>query len=118
MVAVVEAGVAAMVDLATEISPPPVLRSMVYLRFPIHDGDGNRPELLRLAVQTVTALIRDRTPTLVFCAAGMSRSPAVTAHAMALAEGRNPKECLRQIVAGRPHDVSPVLWQALERLFS
>jgi hypothetical protein len=104
-------GVAAVVDLAIEEMPPVVVRELVYCRIPLIDGGSNPFERLQLAVQTVASLIRQRTPTFVFCGAGMSRSPAITAAALALVEGTDPNIVLQRIVAGYPHDVSPPLWQ-------
>ena len=43
----------------------------------------------------------------------MSRSPAITAAALAVVEGADPNVVLQRIVAGYPHDVSPALWQAV-----
>ena len=106
-----EMGVAALVDLAIEELPPSVVRELVYCRIPLIDGASNPPERLQLAVQTVASLVRQDTPTLVFCGAGMSRSPAIAAAALAVVEGEDPNVVLQRIVAGYPHDVSPALWQ-------
>ncbi|MCE9529181.1 MAG: dual specificity protein phosphatase family protein [Planctomycetales bacterium] len=106
-------GVAALVDLAIEELPPSVVRELVYCRIPLVDGASNPPERLRLAVETVASLIRSRTPTFVFCGAGMSRSPAITAAALAVVQGADPNIVLQRIVAGFPHDVSPALWQEI-----
>lgn len=106
-------GVSALVDLAIEELPQSLVRELVYCRFPLMDGASNPPELLRLAVETVASLIRHGTPTFVFCGAGMSRSPAITAAALAVVEKANPNEVLKRIVSGHPHDVSPALWRAV-----
>ena len=106
-----EMGVAALVDLAIEELPASVVRELVYCRIPLIDGASNPPERLQLEVQTVASLIRQDTPTFVFCGAGMSRSPAITAGALAVVEGADPNVVLQRIVAGYPHDVSPALWQ-------
>jgi hypothetical protein len=45
----------------------------------------------------------------------MSRSPAVVAMALAKRSGQSPDESLARIVAGHPHDVSPLFWDALKR---
>ena len=104
-------GVRAVVDLAIEEVPVSVVRELVYCRIPLIDGASNPPERLRLAVETVASLIRQDTPTFVFCGAGMSRSPAITAAALAVVEGADPNVVLERIVAGYPHNVSPALWQ-------
>ena len=110
---VLERGIEALVDLAIEEPPASLVRELTYCRIPLLDGAGNPPEKLRLAVETVSSLLRAQTPTLVACGAGMSRSPAIAAVAMATVERANPEEVLQRIVAGFPHDVSPALWQDL-----
>src|SRR5688572_12689172 len=72
---VLEAGILAVVDLALNEPPAAVTRELVYCRFPLVDGPGNPPWLLRAAVETVAGLVRSDTPTLVYCGAGMSRTP-------------------------------------------
>lgn len=110
---VLELGIEALVDLAIEEPPVSLVRELTCCRIPLLDGEGNSPEKLRLAVKTVASLIRAQTSTLVACGAGMSRSPAIAAAAIAMAEKANPEEVLQRIVAGFPHDVSPALWQDL-----
>lgn len=105
-----ELEIAAVVDLAIEEKPAQLGREIVYCRFPLSDGAGNSPVVLRLAVETVERLVRSQVPTLVACGAGMSRSPAIVAAALARIEGRPPQECLQQLVAGQAHDVSPLVW--------
>jgi hypothetical protein len=105
------AGVAALVDLAREEPPLVTHRELIYCRFPLEDGTDNPPELLRLAVRTVVDLLSAHTPTLVFCGAGMSRTPAVAAVALAVLTGRTPEECLESVKQVGPADVSPGLWQ-------
>jgi hypothetical protein len=111
--AVLSAGLLAVVDLALAEPPAPVTRELAYCRFPLVDGPGNPPWLLRAAVDTVASLLRSGTPALVACGAGMSRAPAVTAAAIALVSGRPPSECLALAVAGGACDVSPGLWEEL-----
>ncbi len=111
----VQAGVAAVVNLAAEEPSPNLPRSMIYCRFPIMDGAQDTRGILDLAIRTLVSLLQQRIPTLVHCSAGMSRSPAVAAAALSVAFGGSPEERLRQIVAGQPHDVSPRLWEAVCR---
>lgn len=106
---VLDAGVEAVVDLAMEEPPVRPTRDLVYLRFPLLDGDGNPPWLLRAAVEAVAGLVGDRVPTLVACGAGMSRSPAVVAVVLARLNGTRAED---ELAALRPVDVSPALWQA------
>ncbi len=90
-----------------------VPRGLIVCRFPIVDGGGNRPELLGLAIDTVASLIAAEVPTLVCCSAGMSRSPAVAALALATVGGEPPADCLKRIGLHHPHDVAPQLWADL-----
>ena len=104
-------GIEAVVALALE--EPPATRELVYCRFPLLDGAGNSPWLLRMAIDTVVTLLTGRTPTLVCCGAGMSRSPAVAAVAIHRLTRRPPEECLRTLAELGPLDVSPGFWQEL-----
>jgi protein-tyrosine phosphatase len=104
-------GIVALVDLALNEPPAAVTRELVYCRVPLLDGTGNPPWLLRLAVQTTAALVRAQAPTLLFCATGMSRSPAVAAAALAQVSERPAEECLAEVARAGPADVSPGLWR-------
>jgi len=66
-----------------------------------------------MAIQTVVSLLKSQVPALVYCGAGMSRSPAIVAAALSIVQGGSPEEKLKEIVAGHPHDVSPQLWWAV-----
>lgn len=109
-------GIRAVVQLAVEELPVPPPRELVYCRFPLLDGCDNESALLHLAVETVARLIERRVPTLVCCGAGMSRSPAVTAAALARLGHGDLAACLSRIAACRPTDVSPGLWDEVSRL--
>ena len=111
--AVHEQGIEALVDLAINEPVPQLTRELIYCRFPIVDGSGNRPELLRIAIMTTAHLIRTGMPTLVFCSGGMSRSPAIAAAALAVASGQSPEGCLVEVIASGPRDLSPSLWSDL-----
>jgi hypothetical protein len=100
-------GVQAIVDLASNEAPIKLTRDLTYCRFPIVDGIGNNRTQLRLAIDTLEALLRAEVPTLVYCSAGMSRSPAVAAAAIARITRRPLVECLTHITAGHAHDVAP-----------
>jgi hypothetical protein len=108
------AGIAAVVDLALNEPPATLPRELVYCRFPIIDGPGNPRPLLRLAVETVAFLLRSNTPTLVYCGAGMSRTPAVAGAAIALASGCSLAEGLVVALQSGVSDVSPGLWAEVE----
>lgn len=102
-------GVTAIIDLAIEEPPIQYPRDVVYCRFPLIDGSGNQPTILRAAVETTATFIKSGTPTLVACGAGMSRSPAVVAAAMSALEAGTLPKALGRLTAGQPHDVSPSL---------
>src|SRR4051812_27081752 len=91
---VLSAGIRALVDLALNEPPAAVTRELVYCRFPLVDGAGTPPWLLRSAIQAVAGLLRGGIPTLVFCGGGMSRSPAIAAAALSLVSGKAAAECL------------------------
>lgn len=111
--AVLDAGIEALVDLAWEEPPARITRDVIYCRFPLLDGAENPPSRLRAAIETVVSLLEKRVPTLVFCGAGMSRSPAVVAAALAVSRGDGLDETLSGVVAGHPHDVSAALWEEI-----
>ena len=112
---VLAVGIAAVVDLAYEEPPVQLPRELIYCRFPLLDGVGNEPALLRLAVGTVRELVTARTPTLVACSAGMSRSPIVVAAALATIRNETPDQVLQELVGSRPHDISGGLWNDVLR---
>ena len=111
-------GIAAVVDLAFEELPSQLPRDMIYCRFPLVDGSGNAADLLSAAIGTTASLIRKRLPTLVACGAGMSRSPAIVAAALALVRGHSPANSLQQLIAENPHDVSPPLWADVKNAYN
>ena len=100
------AGVEAIVDLALEELPASPPRELMYCRIPIVDGAGNSASRIRLAVRLIRDLIKSPTPTLVTCSAGISRSPAIVAAAMATINDSAFNEELRQIAESGPCDVS------------
>jgi len=109
-------GVLAVVDLALNESPPSLPRELACCRFPLLDGPGNPPWLLRAAVETVACLLRSGTPTLVFCSAGMSRSPCIAAAAVALVRGCPADLGLTLVLRSGPSDVSPGLWSEVRAI--
>jgi hypothetical protein len=108
---VFDAGIAALVDLALNERPAAPPRELIYCRFPLVDGEGNDTALLRLAVGTAAILLRSGTPTLIYCANGMSRTPAVAACALAEVTGDPPEEALAYLGQFGASDVSPALWR-------
>ena len=104
------AGIGAVVDLAVNEAPATLPRELVYCRFPLVDGSENPRWLLRAAAETVAALLRANVPTLVYCGAGMSRTPAIAAAGLALAIGSSLTEALALVCNTGVADVSPALW--------
>lgn len=107
--AVMNAGIEAVLELADNESMAILPRELVRCRFPLSDGGDNPDWLLRLAAESVSALIRAGVPTLVCCSAGMSRSVCVAAAGISLVETRPIAETLVSVVGSGPAYVSPVL---------
>ena len=103
-------GISAVVDLAYEESPAELPRQMVYCRFPIVDGAGNDPSLLRLALLTTVELLKSRTPAIVACSAGMSRSPTVAICALALHLNQSPESVLGSVNEKSSFELHGDLW--------
>ncbi|QDT15138.1 dual specificity protein phosphatase family protein [Alienimonas californiensis] len=99
----------AVVDLAVEEPPATLGRDLIYCRFPLHDDGSNSPELIATAVETVHMLFVRQIRTLVCCSGGMSRSPVITAAALARLTGGSLEDCLVHLTDGGPRDVSPAL---------
>lgn len=108
-------GIRAIVQLAIEERPIQPPREMILYRFPLVDGEGNDPALLRLAIEGVATLIRAKLPALVCCGGGMSRSPAIVAAAISRVVGMDVHESLKAVTASHPSDVSPGLWEEVCR---
>jgi protein-tyrosine phosphatase len=111
-----DAGIQALVELSREEAPTEPPRELIYCRFPLLDGVGNDEGLLDLAIGTLASLVRMRIPTLVCSSAGMSRSPAVAAAALALAHHESPEDCLQHVAQEHRSDVSPGLWSEITHL--
>ena len=109
-------GIQAVVQLAAEEPSPHMPRELIFCRFPLVDGPGNDPKLLRLALGTLAKLIERRIPTLVCCGGGLSRSPALAAAAMAVTFQLPPDECLKKIAEEHSADVVPGLWKEVRQL--
>lgn len=103
-------GIRAVIDLAVNEPPAQFPREVTYCRFPLNDGSGNDLAVLRAAISTTGILVEARLPTLVCCSAGMSRSPAVVAAALAQVQKLDLDAALLQVAGGGPHDVSTAFW--------
>src|SRR5262245_47594446 len=115
---VLDAGVRAVIDLAHNEPPVQYPRDIIYCRFPLDDGAGNEATILRAAIAIVKQMVEGKAPTLVFCSAGMSRSPAIVAAAIAEIENKDPDSTLQKIADNVPADVSPALWNAVKKVIS
>jgi hypothetical protein len=107
---ILDAGIAAVVQLAVEEPPITATRELVVCRFPLIDGSGNPVWMLQAAIAAVERCLRNSIPTLLCCGAGMSRSPAIAAAALAGVSGGSPANCLVRLAEGGRIDVSPALW--------
>jgi len=108
----------AVVDLAINEPPASLGREIIYCRFPLNDGGGNNNGLIAITVRTIAAMVQNKTRTIVACSAGMSRAPSVAAASVALITGREPDECLEDIISHAPNDVSPILWAQIKRVYN
>ncbi len=111
---VIGRAIIAIVDLAMEEPVIHFPRDIVYCRIPLVDGAGNRPEIIRAAVDLTASFIASRVPTLVACGAGMSRSPIIVAAALARVDGKSLERALEEITVGVVHDVSTSLWAEIK----
>jgi hypothetical protein len=113
--ALFDAGIRAIVDVAANEPFPQLPRDFIYCRFPLLDGDGNDPQVLRLAIRMTGQLIADAVPTLVACSNGLSRSPAIVAAALHETIPTSIEDALINVAATGKHDVSPALWRDVKR---
>jgi protein-tyrosine phosphatase len=116
LAAIFDLGIEAIIELAAEEPAFLSQRNLICCRFPLHDGVGNRPELLALAIRTLATLLEAGSPTLVCCSDGISRAPAVASAALALLNREAPEECLKRVALHHHCDVSPGLWRAIVQL--
>lgn len=115
---VFDAGIQAIIDLAGNEPPASPPRELVYCRFPLIDGAGNEPRLLEAAVTTLEHFLRHSIPVLVYCSAGLSRSTAVTAAALARTTEQPLDDCLVVVQQTGSVDVPPGLWASLQDDFA
>ncbi|HEY2838589.1 MAG TPA: protein phosphatase [Pirellulales bacterium] len=111
------AGIRAVMQLAIDEPLAHFPRETIVIRIPLYDGSGNSADDLRLAVTTLEHLLRTNVPTLVCCSAGMSRTPAIAAFALARIEARTPQDSLERLRVHVATDVSATLWQELLACF-
>jgi hypothetical protein len=116
---ILDLGIEAIVQLAAEEPPLQPPRELLYLRFPLVDGPGNGFNPLYFAIHNVGLLFGYSVPTLVCCNAGLSRSPAVSAAAIALTQLKieNLDEVLAELCQQYPCDIQPAFWQSIKSVF-
>jgi hypothetical protein len=110
--------IAAVVDVAVNEPPAMLAREMIYVRIPMLDGDGCGASAMELAIHCIVKLLEIDVRTMVACSAAMSRSPAIASAAIAVVTHRPLDECLRELTAGAPHDVSAALWSRVTGVFN
>ena len=106
------------VQLAIEEPIPSLPREVNLIRIPLTDSNDNEPFALQFAIKTVSELIQSKRRTLICCSAGLSRSPATAACALAVVQEKHPDECLNDISKLIRTDVSPGLWKDLLNAYS
>lgn len=104
------AEIQAVIEVADNEQIAVLPRELTRGRFPLSDGGDNPKWLLKLAAETVAALIRAKVPVLVCCSAGLSRSLCVGAGGLALLKQRPFAEALMQVIGDGPADVSPAMF--------
>jgi len=113
-----DAGITAVVDVAYEEPPSQIPRQLTYCRFPINDGGGNDPTILRQTLLAATDLLRSGTRTIIACSAGMSRSPTVAAFALAYHLSKNSDDVIAEIADIKSLELKPELWADMITVFN
>jgi hypothetical protein len=108
--ALIAMGIGAVIDLTVNEPPASLPHEFVHCRFPLMDGADNPAWLIRAAAETVATLLKADVRTLIYCGAGMSRTPAVAAAGLSIVAGISPTEALARLCATGVADVSPALW--------
>ena len=109
-------GIRAVIHVAYEEPPLTLPHDLVACRFPLVDGDDNVPETLSLAITTLTHLLEKKFACLVCCHAGLSRSPAVAAAALAGLTRQPFDDCLKQVAAHHACAIYPGLLTQIQAL--
>jgi len=99
-----------LVDLAYEEKPASYPREIFHLRIPLIDGQGNSRLRIRIAIISVAEIIRADSKALIFCSAGLSRSPVIVIASYALVTQSDPGMLFDQYSENYPHQISPPLW--------
>ncbi|MEJ7593692.1 MAG: dual specificity protein phosphatase [Planctomycetaceae bacterium] len=114
--AVMDAGFQVVVDLAIEEPPIQLPREVVYCRFPLLDGEGNSPVLIRASIDLIVSFVNAQTKTLVACSGGMNRSPLIVSAVVAQVESIQFDDAIGRVTSTGPCDISPNLYAAVKHL--
>ncbi len=107
------AGIEAVIELADNEVFATLPRDLIRCRFPLSDGGENPPWLMRLAADSIAALLTAGIPTIVCCSCGLNRSVCIAAAGMAIAESLTLDEAVKIVVGAGPADVSVRLFDEL-----
>jgi len=113
-----ELGIEAVIDLAYEERPGQLPRKLIYCRFPLNDGGGNKEATLVHAIQTLVDFLNRDTRTLIACSAGLSRSPTIAAIGLALHTGKTPAEVVEQIGELKSLAINGLFWNEASKAAS
>ena len=111
-----DTGIQAILDLAGNEPLQQLPRSFTYCRFPLFDDGSNPKWLLQVVIHTLAELISLNIPTLVFCSAGLSRTPMIAAAELAKVTQLPIEQCLKTVTLDNPADVSPALWSSIKEI--
>jgi hypothetical protein len=109
------AGIEGIIELADNEMLATLPRDLIRCRFPLSDGGENPLWLLRLAADSVAALLTAGVPTIVCCSAGMNRSVCVAAAGVSIAERLTLDEAVQVVVGAGPADVSVRLFEEVRK---
>ncbi len=77
---------------------------MIYCRFPLLDGEGNSPVLMKSAIDLIVSFVQAQTSTLVAYSGGMSRSPLIVSAVLTTVDGIELDEAIRRMTTTGPCD--------------
>jgi protein-tyrosine phosphatase len=104
-----DVGIRAVLHVAYEEPALTLPHDLIACRFPLVDGEENSAEILHLAIRTLTQFLDQKFACLVCCQAGLSRSPAIAAAALAKLTGQAFSECVELVRMYHPCAIHPGL---------